>query len=285
MENILINIDSGFRNKSVFPNSGHFVYTLDEPVKNISYIRISSIELPATYYTFQSKLNNITFTVLVNNDYNLYFVINLKEGNYTSDLFINYIQSQFDTINKTFLTKLHISWDTITYKTTISNNVCFTLLFDNDTDHVSLGNRMGFSGSNTSYLYNNQKSYLNETTLLNVYAWVSETYLNITKDNYLFIKINDYGVIYNNNNIGKSILGKVTLYNTDIIFDNGANLLTKMYKFRQAVNINKLDIELLNPFGNTIEMGLVDYSLTIELGQIYNYSEKEFLDKKEYYKN
>ena len=32
-------------------------------------------------------------------------------------------------------------------------------------------------------------------------------------------------------------------------------------KFKQPVNISKLDIELLNPFGNIIEMGLVDYSL------------------------
>lgn len=282
MENILINIDSAFRNKKLYPNPGHFIHTLDEQVKNVLYIRISSVELPTTYYTFQSILNNISFTIIINNNNNLYFVIKIKEGNYTSDLFIAYVQSQFDVINKANASQLKITWDTITYKTTLSNNLPFTVLFDSDNNHISLGNRMGFTGSNTSYLYNNQKSYFDQTTLLNVYAWVGETFLNITKDNYLFIKINDYGIINNNNNIGRSILAKIPLYDKDIVFDNGANLLSKIYKFRSPVNISKLDIELLNPFGNVIEMGLVDFSLTVELGQIYNENDYINLSKNKY---
>ena len=43
MENILINIDSRYRDKQKYLNSGFFIYEHDEPLKNIKYIRLSSI--------------------------------------------------------------------------------------------------------------------------------------------------------------------------------------------------------------------------------------------------
>ena len=58
MENILLNIDTRFIDKSKFPNAGKFTYQLDNPLKNIGYIRLSSIELPALYYVFKNIYNN-----------------------------------------------------------------------------------------------------------------------------------------------------------------------------------------------------------------------------------
>lgn len=270
MENILVNIDSRFRNKILYPNSGKYTYSLDHNIKNIMYIRLSSVELPVNFYTFQSSLNNITFYILINGDSNLYFLITLKEGNYTSDIFINYLQAELNKINNSEVrSQLKIIWDTITYKVTITNNLPFTLIFGNDASHQSLGNRMGFNGTDDDYLYTNQKQTYDSTH--NVYSWTGDSYLNITKENYYFIKINDYGVLYNNN--GKeetSYLGKIMIYDTQIIFDNNANLVTKMYKFRQPINISKLQIELVDPYGDIVQMGLGDFSFTLELGQIYD---------------
>ena len=270
MENILVNIDSRFRNKILYPNSGKYTYSLDHNIKNIMYIRLSSVELPVNFYTFQSSLNNITFYILINGDSNLYFLITLKEGNYTSDIFINYLQAELNKINNSEVhSQLNIIWDTITYKVTITNNLPFTLIFGNDAVHQSLGNRMGFNGTDDDYLYINQKQTYDSTH--NVYSWTGDSYLNITKENYYFIKINDYGVLYNNN--GKeetSYLGKIMIYDSQIIFDNNANLVTKMYKFRQPINISKLQIELVDPYGYIVQMGLGDFSFTLELGQIYD---------------
>lgn len=269
IENILINVDSKFRNNKKFPNPGHFVYDLNETFKNIVYIRLSSIELPTTNYTFASQYNNDTFNIIIDGNMDKEYIISIKEGNYTSELIINYIQAELDNINTEISSQLSIMWDEINYKVTIQNNTPFTIICNNDTEHESLGAHLGFLGSNTSYLFNNQQQSYNLTTLTYVYAWTGENFLHVNKDQYCFLKVNDYGVIYNNL-IDKSILAKILLYDSQFVFDTGSNFLTKMYKFKQPINISRFDIELINQFGKTIQMGSVDFSMTLELGQLYN---------------
>ena len=46
--------------------------------------------------------------------------------------------------------------------------------------------------------------------------------------------------------------------------------LTKEYIFKQPINISKLEIELVNALGQTINMNLINYSLTLEFGRIYD---------------
>jgi hypothetical protein len=269
MENCLINIDSRFRNIQKYPDAGKFTITLPEPLKNITFIRLASIELPTTFYTFLASYNNISFTIILNNDQEI--SITIKEGCYTSTLMINYIQSLLNVINSTYNTNFSISWDEISYKVTITNNISFSLIFDNDSIHRSLGFRLGFRGNNNTYLYTNQLPVYNEATNTTIYTWTGESFLDVTKDEYLFLRINDYGILYNQNtNMPNTILAKIILYDQQFVIDNGANLLTKTYKFRQPINLSKLDIELVNMLGFTIDMNLIDFSFTLECGQIYD---------------
>ena len=55
MENALINIDSKYRNKIIYPNAGKFSIKLGDKLKNVEYIKITSIEFPNFYYTFEQK--------------------------------------------------------------------------------------------------------------------------------------------------------------------------------------------------------------------------------------
>lgn len=135
--------------------------------------------------------------------------------------------------------------------------------------YITLGNRLGFIGTNTDYLIKNQEKSFNDLTGDIEYFWRSETFLDITKDNYLFLKINDYGIIYNNKR-DKNLLAKIILYDQQFVIDNGSNFLTKTYKFKQPVNISKLDIELINVYGNTIDMNNINYSITLECGENYD---------------
>jgi len=59
MDNIIINIDSRFRNKQIYSNAGKFTYHLGDKIKNCKYIRLSSFEFPNLYFTFTEKKNNI----------------------------------------------------------------------------------------------------------------------------------------------------------------------------------------------------------------------------------
>lgn len=267
MEKILINIDSQFRNITKFKNPGKYTYILNEPIKNVVSIRLASIELPTTFYTFMSSLNNTSFGIITGED-NQHWV-NIKDGNYNSSQMISYIQTELNNINSLYSTNLKISWDDIDYKVTISNTTPFTLIFDNNSEYRTLGDRLGYRGQNSDYLKENQQTSFDESSNAYVYSWTGETFLDITKGEYLFLKVNDYGNIYNDLR-DKDILAKIILYDQQFVIDNGANFLTKEYKFKQPTNISKFDIELINMLGNTIDMNLINFSMTFELIQIYD---------------
>ena len=276
MENISINIDTSYRDIETYPNAGLFTYKLKNTLKNITYIRLSSIELPVVYYTFTSKYKNISFRILFGNQ--IYDVV-IQEGNYDSVTILTEIQSKLDTANQLYGTSFTINWDMINYRITITNKTAFTLFFDNDNiqNHRSLGNRLGFRKDNQSYLANSQKTKFDTNTNTNVFFWTGETIMDISKDNYLFLRINDYGVIYNDKR-ENGILAKLLLYDTQFIIETGANFITKSYNFKQPVTINKFDIELINKRGETVDMSMIDFSMTLELGQIYDKNQYSSFD-------
>jgi|UniRef100_A0A6C0EC06 hypothetical protein len=52
MEKIIINIDSKYRDKNLYPNSSKFSIKLDRTIKNVSNINITSVEFFNMYYSF-----------------------------------------------------------------------------------------------------------------------------------------------------------------------------------------------------------------------------------------
>tara|TARA_B110000971_G_C19877896_1_gene439312 strand:- start:63 stop:908 length:846 start_codon:yes stop_codon:yes gene_type:complete len=267
MENALINIDSKFRDAAKYPNPGSYTYILREPLKNISFIRLASIELPTAFYTFLGMNNNIDFTITTPEE--VYIVVSIEEGNYDSTTMITSIQALLNVHNQENDTQFMISWNSINLKVTISNNTPFNLIFGNDDKHRSLGYRLGYIFDDSNYLASNQPESYDQIRETFSYQWTGDTFLNITKDEYLFVRINDYGVIYNSQR-DKNLLAKIILYDQQFIVDNGANFLTKTYKFKQPVNLSKFDIELVSQYGYTVDMNYIDFSMTLEVGQIYD---------------
>ena len=262
MENILINIDSRFRDKKKYPNPGYFIYNLPTTLRNINYIRLSSIELPTTFYTFTEEYKNTSF--ILETEANIYEV-KIKAGNYAADFMINYIQGQLNIINNTDSTNFSVSWDNIDYKVTFASVSPFTLKFGINGSNTPLGYYLGFRNDDTSYDMANQKTYNDNGTTL--YFWTSDTFLDTTKEEYAFVRVNDYGNIFNDIR-NTNLLAKIVLFEAQFVFDNGSNYLTKEYKFKQPTNITKLEIELLLPTGIRINMNSIDYSLTLEIGQL-----------------
>jgi len=287
MENIILNIDSNFRDKNIFKDPGLFSYKLQVSLKNINSIRLSSIELPTLFYTFSRAYNNLSFKIVDPNGSES--IITIEEGNYDSAKLIDKIQIQLDDINNNNTTNYLISFNDINYKVNITNNQAFTLIFDNDANnkdsnykptiptnkpyifdtnfqnrHYSLGNRLGFTLDNRGYLDSNQGIDINGN-----YIWEGESFLNVTNDEYLFLRVNDYGVIYNDVR-NSALFAKIIIYNNQFVFDNSANFLTKSYEFKQPINISKLEFELVNRFGQTIDMKYMNYSMTLEFNQIYD---------------
>jgi hypothetical protein len=266
MENILINIDSRFRNINQFPNSAKFIYKLNEPIKDVMYIKVTSIELPNLYFTFTHVKDNISFIMKVESiNYNI--IIN--DGFYTSSQILLAIQNKLDLIPGSPTINLDLATGFITIESSKPFSIDFTNL---DPIKRSLGYHLGFR----------KKEYTPKIKIVgtaNVYYLISESQLDVIGDNYLFLKVNNYGKIYNFNEYNSHVkyenicpyLAKVivNVNKTEKVFDN-SNFITKSFTFRQPTNIDIFNIELIDPIAKTVDLLGIDFSFTLEVGVIYD---------------
>jgi len=301
MENILINVDTRFRKTSIYPNAAKYKYVFNEPIKNIKYIKLTSIELPTIYYAFDSKYNNTSFMITWNR---VNYLITIPNGNYAVADIITAIQIQLDdninnipsnialpnppffsitfdsnaqkvyiqnTTSAFYLNFFNISvtntseplvYDYITKSFDFPNINVFKLTMEKN-NHPTLGQRLGFTHIYNLYNASKQKPDSNGN-----YVWVGDSFPNINHDNYIFMRINDFGSIINDVRTNK-LLAKIIINDQQLVFDNN-NFITKQQVFRQPININYLDIELISPLGETLQFDNTNYSFTLEIGQIYD---------------
>ena len=106
---------------------------------------------------------------------------------------------------------------------------------------------------------------------------------DVIQDKYFYVQINDWNLIDHQdiNQTSFPVFAKVQLPGTKntMIFDsNYINSSTKEYFFQQPVNIQRLEIKLLDAFGNILETIGDNWSMTLELKQVNNASTYEALN-------
>ena len=168
---------------------------------------------------------------------------------------------------------------------TIENSTAyFRVEFSNyPSRYPSLGYQLGFRKDN----------YISSTAVVSgdaIYSIITESQLDTIGEQYLFLKINDYGIIFHDYEdiitkdssgeiisrekyVGdKNVFAKIILNTNkaEQVFDNGSNFLTKSYIFRQPIDLDRFNISLSDPRGNIIDMVHMDFSLTLEIGIIYD---------------
>ena len=87
MENIVYNINSQFREKHY--KSHDFVINMRSKIKNIIYMKVTSVEIPNVAYTFSDSQKNNFFHIIYQYENNTYrSEIYVGEGNHTSNSII-----------------------------------------------------------------------------------------------------------------------------------------------------------------------------------------------------
>lgn len=300
MENILLNVDSRFRMKDKYPNSAKFSYKVSEKIKNCKYVRVSSIEFPNLYWTFNYALKSNTFFNVTETDPHdppfKFPTTIIPDGFYDSCSLLTQIQTQLDKLNDP-TTSTYTDPEAFAIKfncdnglVSITNSCPFSVDFSNNNPiYPSLGYLLGFREKQVYISVPDLTAPLSLLGEPTQYIITGDTPLEMTGDTYIFLRVNDYGVIKHDfksvatyRKIGytetaniqgnESMLAKIILgaNKTQEVFDNGANFVTKSYTFRQPTNIQTLEIELLDPYGQIIQMGYLDYSFTLEFGVIYD---------------
>ena len=281
----LISIDSRFRFPYNDPTglketlsfinttSSNFVFKLREPIKNVISVRLSSIEIPNSFYTFSSTRGNISFEMTYNNITEL---IKINPGNWTSDNNIEEtsILYQVQTaINEKFNTTLfrveYINTSTgkikitnSTFSTTTSEtSSLFSINFRVNNSHAAdfgLGYNLGFR----------QSAYFDTNTIN------AEAILNTIDTNYLFLSLNpDWKVIEHETpdrtqlfSFAKIVIDQPKF---GVVYDN-QNTLTKEFFLKQPTNIHTIPVRISDPYDQDIDLNGLDFSFTLELTEVLN---------------
>ena len=257
MDNIIVNVNSAFRNKTSHPNSTNFNYKLPMPLKNIIYMRMTSIEVPNINYIIKASKNNNTFQINnINGDASVN-TITIPDGNYSSDTFINLVNDLIDSINGNQF-EMSISSTTGKLKIESSDSRTFELNFTRtgDTTYQGINYLLGYSNN----VYTGQTSY------------TGDSIINLIANHYFFIKINKIPNVIDNyvNDAFAKIIVNTDKFNVQ--FEDYDSFISKDKLFRSPVNIDRLDVELVDFRNNFLEFGLHEFSFTLEFGYIYDFN-------------
>jgi hypothetical protein len=252
MESKIFNITS---NTSI--NKSKFIYELPSTYHNISYLRIRSIEIPHTIYTFSNSKDNLTFIIKYNSiDYS----VTIAEGNYTTETLITEIQTKLDIINITTNQNFQIILDTISNKITIYNdsgnnfNLNFTRSSSLENTYPNIGYYLGFT----------EEIYSNITTITGI------NQINLIDTNYVYLRINNIENI--RDEIVHYAFCKIMLKNDEknTFYIREEDIIGSRHYFRGPKNIKRLNIELVDYKGTELTITPFNVSITLEAGFIYD---------------
>jgi hypothetical protein len=323
VRNMIINVDSIFRGSAVpFPvttnppedyttgaPSSWFVFNASRIYKNITSVKLTSLEFPNTFYSFSSSRGNTTFTIIYHKEILPYIpelTITVPDGNYLSSAtnltldpgkLVLAIRAAIRSATQDALTQIAhdtgithplsenevgISYDSATHRILFFCARQFTIEFPSNPSSA-YNNGIGYNLGFYRTLYD---SILPPTTNLglNPNQINGDVWPDVVQDKYIYLSINDWNLIdhQNINQTSFPAFAKIQLPGTKntIIFDNNyTNSSTKEYFFQQPVNIQRLEIKLLDAYGNILNTSGENWSMTLELKQVNDSSTYEALNQ------
>lgn len=229
----------------------------------------------------------------------------IPDGNYTTNEMVNALNNYFFN-TKNGLDFLHFDIDEYTGQSIIrarggndpgtapmpfdasglqySPNLTFTVDFN--IENRNLNRNCGWSFGYRDMIYNVDAGDT-ETNIIDQQGSIeykavlrSEGVFGSNVYQYFFVSVNDFNnsmknsVISENDNsyLGDNILGRITVSSgsNTLVLDNGSDKIFKSREFFGPVKIEKIHIKLLDKFGNELILNNNDYSLALELTQVYS---------------
>ena len=262
--NISMVFNTLFKNPNS-PSSSHCNFVLPHPVKNVVSVKLAYIEIPnnSIYLFNESDGSNSFFIREYTTGYNS--LIKIPEGQYTADDLELTIQN---TINLTLsggdITYNHfiVVIDPYSNRTIIKNNVS-----DFDIKFVTQS-----TGSivykNIGWLLGFRKLEYTKTN-----GYVSESLFDGSCP-YLFFTLNDFSITTSRNMIASfqdSYIDKHILAKINPCGDECTELCnTVKREYFGPIDISKIEVKLLNKYGDIVNLNMMDYSFTLDLEVVYD---------------
>lgn len=257
----LINIDSRFRTDPL-QSSTNFLYKLKRPIKNVISVRMSSIEIPNTSYTFSLYRGNTSMSFVYPAGSGTKYTITIPDGNYSPLDILPIISQKLNTCISGVV--FNVSTSISTGKTTITSTQFVDFIFNvgafsSRLTTFGLGSNLGFRNPN----------YLATKSI------TSEGIINTADDNYVFLSLDpDWKVVIHETTDKTQLFSFAKIImdvpKFSVLFDNGANTLTKEYWLKQPTNIVSIPIRLSDAFDQDLDLTGMDFSFSLEVKEVLN---------------
>ncbi len=209
-----ITIDSKYR-PNILPysanpisktSSTNFLCTLSEKVKNTVSLKLNSIFLPRTWYTFDNNIKNISFVVYNSINQNNSTTIYITEGNYTPEKIvteINYKILQYPDISGLNISlATNTSTPIIHFKNFNISNTYKIIFYSNDISLNEINNNKKYDqnlGYNLGFRTLDKDNNLSINLDPVVGIAIAEAPIDVNGPQYLTLIIDDFNYNYTNN--------------------------------------------------------------------------------------
>ena len=306
----VISIDSRFRTDQG-SNPSNFLFKLVSPIKNVISVRLSSLEIPNTWYTF-SDIRGNTSMVIQSTDGNGNFTVfdrtKIEEGNYSvntlrdDDILLELYNKLNDTVATANLT-FGVYFSSVTGKLTLAcfQNNNFPVVqgtplsaFDYNNQPKTDPTKTGTPGYPPPVLFSinfadgkfsNRDSNFGLGYNLGfriyqtdyAYAQAATSIIDVLDSNYVFLSLNpDWRVVEHNQPDGNQTpaFAKVIVdvAKNDIVYDNGYNTITRRFVLRQPTNITAFNIAILDEYEEYVQLEGGNVSMTLEVIEVLHAS-------------
>lgn len=265
----------------------HFVVRLSKQVKNAITIKLTSFEMPNKFFNISAVRGNNSFVLSKGGGGTT--TITVSDSYYTNTTIVSAINTAI--ISSGFMTggaSLTFSYDATQNKIIATlagtGSSTYTIDFSNqetDTElYSTLGQMLGFA----TYTYENggatktPKPYTFGGTTPADKILTAEFEPDLNIDTYIYLRVNDYSTVIPQtlNDTYYTVFAKIPVVvdKGQIVYDTVTeNTTMKLYHFLQPTNVQQLEIQLLDGFGNELQFDPnINFSMTIEIEEVISQS-------------
>jgi len=255
MDSKIIHISSS--ESSINNNSSDFNYSLVNDIKDVTCLKLKSIEIPSNPYVFNKKLYCNTNFIIIDNT-NIEYEINIDDGNYKPEELSLHINELIESKNIPY--KIEFNYNKNNGLSIFKADNIFKLKFPRKIK-TSLGLNLGFKKTN----------YLNKLN------YTSEMALNINPLQVYFVKINDLGKIITS--FDDKIFAKLVLSRDGDIchpYTGKVNILSENVLYEEhPINLNRFNIRILDEYGNLVDFNGLNITMSLEVQHIRTSEKKK----------
>ena len=262
-------------------------FSLPTNIDNVLSVELTALQIPNVMLAFSSNRGTNQLYIAEDNTGDSAIVI-IPDGNYSASDFETILTNAINQQVTGGVPRFSVTTNTFTMniilKNSVINNPC------NNKEHSYLGipdkeqadpkkpyippsalfNTMGYNIGYRKILYVGQTEYTGESNYNSIFT------------SYVYFAFNDYNNYQQNSTVGVlpnyqikgNILGIIPLSTPTftIQFNNTSDFINRIRTYYSPVSLSKFSVQMLNQYGEILDLNLNDYAFCLEITTLYNIS-------------